>query len=185
MGRYWSICYQILAHQILKTPAIFGRCLHKQRVFERSTSGTHLLLPSWINVFPRDFRLAFQLTFCLYLNHLVFCLMREMVGFSHFSSPVFHLGTWVPNQLSLEAEDPSAVSTLSLPSVSALWHFSRQEDLCSSCILVEQNDLDSRRKHVACAWWTHAGQCPSFMVLTLINSGLCLHGDALGILWAW
>lgn len=87
MGLYWHICCQILAHQILKTPAIFGRCLHKQRIFEISTCGTHLLLPSWLNPFPRDFILAFQLPVCLCLSHLVFCLVHEKMGFSHFTSP--------------------------------------------------------------------------------------------------
>lgn len=49
----------------------------------------HLLLPSGLNLFPRDLILAFQLTVCLYFSHLVFCLMHEKTRFSHFGSHPF------------------------------------------------------------------------------------------------
>lgn len=140
---------------MLKTLAIFGCCLHKQRVFERSMSGTHLFLPSWLNLFPRDFILPFQLTVCLYYSHFIFCLMLEEMGFCHFSSP---------SLLISENELPKPV----VPERRGLWCCFRivlaiclfsvtlfPARRCSFCVSVEQKSPDTRGNHVACAWWTH------------------------------
>lgn len=77
--RFWLIKYLKLQQY----------CLHKQRVFERPTSGMHLLLPSGLNLFPRDLILAFQLTVCLYFSHLVLSSRAWGRRFSHFGSHPF------------------------------------------------------------------------------------------------
>lgn len=49
----------------------------------------HLLLPSGLNLFPRDLILVLQPTVCLYFSHLVLCLMHEKTRFSHLGSHPF------------------------------------------------------------------------------------------------
>lgn len=157
---------------MLKTLAIFGCCLHKQRVFERSTSGTHLFLPSWLNLFPRDFVLAFQLTVvCLYLyfSHFIFCLILEETGFCNFSSPSFLISeNEFPKQLSLDAGDCDAASILS-------YDTSPGRKMLFLHIHGAEESWHRREARGSCLMDTFHGQSWRLMALTLIRSDPCSH----------